>query len=163
MISVLSQNVRSVRNKLHTLRAHAGELQARDVLSLTETWLTPDVLDSELQHGWSGHVWFRRDRAGRGGGVACAVRSSLCPVRRADLEPDCELLAVQIGDRKKLIVATCYRPPDADDDIGKILNFVTRVQAAGRPLILVDDFNIPEIQWLPRRDTVLLRRSARAI
>ena len=34
-LTVLSQNVRSVRNKLHTLRAHAGELQSRDVFALT--------------------------------------------------------------------------------------------------------------------------------
>ena len=55
-VTALTQNVRSVRNKLHTLRSHAGELQRFDVVSLTETWLSPDVSDSELQHGWSNHV-----------------------------------------------------------------------------------------------------------
>ena len=85
-ITVLCQNARSVRNKLHTLRALAPDLSSHDVFSLTETWLTPDVMDSELQHGWPNHVWFRKDRDGHGGGVACAIRSSLCPIRRADLD-----------------------------------------------------------------------------
>ena len=161
--TVLSQNVRSIRNKLHTLRAHAGELQSRDVFALTESWLTPDVRDSELQHGWSDHCWFRRDRDGHGGGVACAVRSSLCPTRRADLEPDCELLAVQMGVRSPVIVAVCYRPPDADGDLAKIFEFVGIVRATGRPLILVGDFNLPEIRWPAKQDPVLLRRSARAV
>ena len=84
-------------------------------------------------------------------------------MRRADLEPGCELLAVQIGGRSPVIVAVCYRPPEASDDIDKIISFVERVRAAGRPLILVGDFNLPEIRWPERQDPVLLRRSARAI
>ena len=42
-------------------------------------------------------VWFRRDRNLNGGGVVIAVKAALSPVRRPDLEPDCESVVVQIG------------------------------------------------------------------
>ena len=73
-ISVISQNVRSLRNKLHTLRPHNTELEACNVIAMTETWLSSDIADSELQVALPGHLWFRRDRPTHGGGVACAVR-----------------------------------------------------------------------------------------
>ncbi|KAF0292153.1 hypothetical protein FJT64_001029 [Amphibalanus amphitrite] len=96
-LRVCCQNVCSLNNKFGTLRSHAIELATCDVIGLTETWLGPQVADSELQLGFSDYVWFRRDRDGRGGGVACAVRSNLSPVHRPDLQPDCEALVVQLG------------------------------------------------------------------
>ena len=53
-LSCLQQNVRSLKNKLETLRACAPVLQQHDVLAFTETWLKPFVEDSELSHGLSG-------------------------------------------------------------------------------------------------------------
>ena len=83
-VTVLSQNVRSVRNELHTLRALAPDLSSPDVFCLTETWLSADIAGTELQLGWDQHTWFRRDRRRltHGGGVACAVRTQLRSVRR---------------------------------------------------------------------------------
>ena len=84
-LRIFSQNVCSLNNKLGTLRSHAGELAGYDAICFTETWLSPRVADSELQLGLPDHTWFRRDRSGRGGGVACAVNSRLSPVHRPDL------------------------------------------------------------------------------
>ena len=61
-LSCLAQNVRSLKNKLSTLRAVSPVLQRHDVIAFTETWLKPFVKDSELSHGFNSHVWFRRDR-----------------------------------------------------------------------------------------------------
>ena len=47
------------------------------LLAITETWLDSSILDSELEAGLADHTWFRRDRGSLGGGVTCAVRSSL--------------------------------------------------------------------------------------
>ena len=87
-LTCMAQNVRSLNNKLGSLRALSSVLPSFDIIALTETWLKPHVSDSELQHGFDGHVWFRHDRAGEvtGGGVACALRASLLPTRRPELE-----------------------------------------------------------------------------
>ena len=124
-ITVFSQNVRSLKIKPCTLGACAGELRLYDAVAVTESWLTGAVADSELQLGFPDHCWFRRDRDGIGGGVTVAVRSSLAPMRRTDLETDCELLAVQIGDPSSGLL---YRPPDVNADIGKIMAFVEGVR-----------------------------------
>ena len=162
-ISVISQNVRSIRNKLHTLRTTAPDLSRHDVISLTVTWLTPDLADSELQHGLDHHTWFRRDRPTHGGGVACAVRTHLCPTRRADLETDCEVLVVQLGTTLTSFVVVCYRPPDRDRDVALLLDAISKVRSTGRPLIVTGDWNLPEITWSRGRDPVLSRRTQRAL
>ena len=64
------------------------ELEAYDVIAMTETWLSEAVTDSELQVGLPNHAWFRKDRPSHGGGVACAVRAHLNATRRMDLESD---------------------------------------------------------------------------
>ena len=48
-LRIFQQNVCSLKNKLGTLRTHAGELIGYDAICLTETWLGPHVADSELQ------------------------------------------------------------------------------------------------------------------
>ena len=45
-LQVYCQNVCSLKNKLGTLRSHAGELAGYDAVCLTETWLGPHVSDA---------------------------------------------------------------------------------------------------------------------
>ena len=156
--------MRSVRNKLHTLRALAPDLSSHDVCCLTETWLTADVADTELQLGWDQHTWFRRDRLTHGGGVACAVRTQLRPIRRQDLEPDAaEVLVVEVGGSRSVYVAVCYRPPDRDCDFSPIFECLAKPCTTGRPVIACGDFNLPEIEWPSDDFPVTPRRSARAV
>ena len=160
-LRVFHQNVCSVKNKLGTLRTHAGELTEYDAVCLTETWLGPHVTDSELQLGMSEFVWFRRDRDSRGGGVACAVKTSLSPVHRPDLEPNCEALVVQVGTTSPALLAVCYRPPNADRDVDRVADLLRRLHRTGRPFLNVGDFNLPEISW-ESGDAIVSRRSGRA-
>ena len=81
----------------------------------------------------------------------------------SDLEPDCELLAVQIGVTRPVIVAVCYRPPEADDCVRKIFDFVRRVRNSRCPLLIVGDFNLPEIAWSQQEVPVFVRRTQRAV
>ena len=157
------QNVCSLNNKLGTLRSHAPELASYEVIGLTESWLGPHVADSELQLGFSDYVWFRRDRDGRGGDVACAVRANLSPVHRPDLQPDCEALAVQLGTVRPVIVVVVYRPPDRDADVDKLVGFLRRLRDLNVPFAIIGDFNLPEIQWSAECELRLVRRTARAI
>ena len=87
------------------------------MVAISETWLNDTVADSELEIGFPEHTWFRRDRGSRGGGVACAVRSSLLPLRLPDpAGTECLLIRLR---SVSVVVAVCYRPPDDDTVLGQ--------------------------------------------
>ncbi|KAF0313057.1 HEAT repeat-containing protein 1 [Amphibalanus amphitrite] len=144
----LSQNVNSLKGKLGTLRTHAGELAEFDALCFVETKMAPSLpTDSELQLGLEGFTWFRRDRTANGGGVACAVKASLSPVHRPDLETDCESLVVQLGSGRAAYLAICYRPPSQNEATQKIADLLRGLHATGHPFLLTGDLNLPELTW----------------
>ena len=84
-----------------------------------------------------------------GGGVAFAVRSSLLPIRRSETEPvGSEVLVVELaGLRPVMTVVIAYRPPDNDASLDKIINVIDRLCVSGRPILLLGDFNLPDIVW----------------
>ena len=145
-LTVFLHNPRSLKNKLGSLRASAAELDRYDVIAWTETWLTDYVLNSELQVGLPQHTWFRRDRDGVGGGVACAVRSSLLPMLCSDQPDDAEMLLIRLG-AVSVTVAVCYRPPDNDASLDRMMASLERLPTGQRRLIVLGDFNLPEISW----------------
>ena len=164
-LTCFSQNVRSIKNKLGILRAISPVLERFDILALTETWLKPCVSDSELQHGLRSHMWFRRDREGQvGGGVACAVRASLHPLRRSEVERGEMLVVDLMGLRPAVTVVVGYRPPDDDAAVTSIASVLDSVCSPGRTVIMLGDYNLPEIVWRGL-DTPpeLSRRSDRAL
>ena len=161
-LKMYSHNVNSLKGKLGVLRAHAGDLCSYDALLFVETKMAPDQpLDSELQSPLPDFTWFRRDRTLHGGGVACAVRTSLSPVHRPDLETDCESLVVQLGTSRPVLLSVCYRPPDADRAMGEIVRLLRGLHTIGRPFVLAGDFNLPELTWTGG-EAVFQRRSRRA-
>ena len=136
-------NVRSLKKQLGDLRSHAPVLEAHDLLCFTETWLNETVLDSEIEWGFESHTWYRRDHTGLGGSVACAVRSSLLPVRLPD-PADTETILIRLR-RLALTVAVCYRPPDVDASLQKITASLSSFQQKTDRLLVFGDFNLPEI------------------
>ncbi|XP_043205365.1 HEAT repeat-containing protein 1-like [Amphibalanus amphitrite] len=147
-LRLYSQNVNSLKGKLGTLRTHAGELAEFDALCFVETKMAPSLpTDSELQLGLEGFTWFRRDRTANGGGVACAVKASLSPVHRPDLETDCESLVVQLGSGRAAYLAICYRPPSQNEATQKIADLLRGLHATGHPFLLTGDLNLPELTW----------------
>lgn len=144
-ITVYHSNARSLRKQLTHLCQCAPDLErCCDVIAITETWLTSKVADSELGKGFQSHKWFRRDRGSRGGGVAIAVRSSLQPRRLLLPYPDeTETLLIHL-DKVSITVAVAYRPPNDDASLHEIMRALASVTS---PLIVVGDFNVPEIFW----------------
>ena len=156
------QNARSLKPKLGDLRAATAELSRYHLIAITETWLDSSVQDTELEAGLADHTWFRRDRGSLGGGVACAVRSSLQPVRQPD-PAGSELLLIRLG-AISTTVAVCYRPPDDDTALVRLTAALDGLPGGDR-LILVGDINLPELRWQQEpggAQPVLVRRSARA-
>ena len=84
-------------------------------------------------------------------------------MHRPDLETDCESLVVQLGTTRSAFLAVCYRAPDADRETERIADLLRGLHRTGRPLLLVGDFNLPEIHWTGDGVAGLRRRTARAI
>jgi hypothetical protein len=87
-----------------------------DIICISETWLGPQIDDSEIHI--DGYTSYRRDRNRQGGGVAIYITNLLVTNRRRDLESDtAEMIWVEfLHNSKKIIVGVCYRPPGQSAD-----------------------------------------------
>ncbi len=119
-----------------------------DVIAISETWLKDSVREDALDlAGYQKPLM--KNRNARGGGVMLYVRDHIGSIHRTDLEDnDTEILWVELRlKNKKVLFATCYRPPGATalqvDNF--IDNFSSQVENAMNEnpdaLILVGDFN----------------------
>ena len=83
-------------------------------VGVTESWLTSDILDSEVTHDFPGFNILRCDRSGgrQGGGVALYLRDDLTgDILATFANSVCELLIVKIH-QLDTVVCVAYRPPD---------------------------------------------------
>ena len=65
-------------NKVDELHATVHIFDS-DIIGICESWLTPDILDSEIQ--LAGYDLFRKDRINaKGSGVLLYIKSSLKPL-----------------------------------------------------------------------------------
>ena len=159
-LKILTQNVRSVRNKLGDLRASAPELVNYDVVAWTETWLNSSVDSAELVSALPGHTWYRRDRPTHAGGVACAVRANIPSSRREDLEADgTEMLVVEMGTIPKSLFCVMYCPPGNGEILGNALDMLCNIVARypTMPVLCTGDFNTPDVKWSAYPDSTVLR------
>ena len=150
-IRCLYTNTRSVFNKIDELQALAVDV---DIVAVTETWLKPTILSSEILPS-SDFTIHRRDRAvridKRGGGVMLAVRNIIPSVRRTDIETSAEIVACELrpSDKKKLLFAVFYRPPGSDlaylKEFTKFLRLASKANFEN--IVIAGDFNLPNIDW----------------
>ena len=90
-----------------------------DILGLSETWLTSDILDSEILI--QGYSILRKDRNSgkQGGGIVVFVRDNLHISLRSDLSIDgIEAVWIELERPKwkPMVIGSIYRPPDEDAD-----------------------------------------------
>lgn len=123
----------------------------------SETWLKANILNSEVL--CDRYSIARRDRVVKtGGGVLIAVLNSL----NYDIIPtnidDIEFLSVSvIVGAAKLYITCSYIPPSSqfsvyESHLGAISQVSTLLRDEDRLLIL-GDFNLPHVSWLPLSDT----------
>ena len=108
-----------------------------------------------------GHKLFRRDRQGRkGGGVALYIKDCF-DVEELGVENDkVECLWVRIRGkacRGNILVGVHYRPPNQDKEMDKAFYEQLEEVARSPALILMGDFNFPDIYW-----NIIQRRGSRA-
>ena len=146
MINCLYFNARSLINKLDFFEAIVNVLNV-DVIGVTESWATPQILDSELS--LPGFHMFRNDRKSdnRGGGVLLYVHEKFKPVEFTPVTSFQDNVWCQIGD---LFIGVCYRSANyaivGDDNDDKLLQMIRNT--SNKNVILMGDFNYPEIDWL---------------
>ena len=141
-------NARSLAPRLNDI-CHLVDSERLDILCVSETWLTEDVLDAVLLV--PGYRLFRCDRPGgrRGGGVAILVSDDLRVSRlhdTSDGEPGVEALWLSVGGAgwAQVIVGAIYRPPGTLTVRlrGAIREQLEMALAAGKPVYALGDFNV---------------------
>ena len=125
------------------------------LVSVTETWLKPEVKDSELLVNFPGYSVLRRDRLNRKcGGVCVFVRDDISAECISSYDNEvCELLVLKIHSLDT-ILAVIYRPPDTRlSEFSPVLTELERVLAdLPSPIpnvVMMGDLNFPSnvMQW----------------
>nr|XP_054917733.1 uncharacterized protein LOC129380525 [Dermacentor andersoni] len=115
---IVNINARSVVNESTEFEAFIIEHRP-DILTITETWLSPDVSSSDIFP--PGYTVMRKDRSSRGGGVAILIRENIYVTPMPEMV-DAEALWCKImTDLSSLFLGTMYRPPDTFYDMLHVL------------------------------------------
>ena len=148
-------NVRGLRSKVEDV-IYTLVAEQMDILCLTETLLSSEVVDQEVQV--DGYCLVRQDRTGCGGGVAVYFRESL-PIHRVQFPVDSqdsvqrskiETVFVELqGQSINVLLGCVYRPPSAPVSSWACLSDTVEVaiatqtqQGADFQLVLTGDFNV---------------------
>lgn len=128
-------------NKSLDLQAYL-QSNSLDILAVTETFLSAEILDGEIVG--SGYTVHWRDRNWHGGGVMLIVHDSIPSTRRLDHETDCELLWVELTlNSTNLLVGVFYNPlGPASVPLTQLRNSLVNTPQSS-PTILLGDFNLP--------------------
>ena len=130
--------------------------EVSDIVCVSETWLRDDINNAEILH--LGYSIFKNDRKYRGGRVPLAIKSASFnkSVREVKHNCDIEVTVAELTTalNVKLLVASCYRPPNEDQTwLDKFNNFLGGVCSNNANIILAGDFNLPQISWNSQETT----------
>ena len=160
-LHIIQINARSLKtvdqnkNKLVQFKTLVA-LKSPHVVSICETWLNKSVKNKDILVRKEYKI-FRKDRdIARGGGVFLAISNKLKCKRRKDVESKSpfhnEIIAAEIkqDNGKRIGIVSIYKPPD-DLNFGfadNLEHILKSLWAKGLfELIVLGDFNFPEIQW----------------
>ena len=118
----------------------------------TESWLTPNHLDSEFSPKYLGFTPFRRDRESgtSGGGIFVLVKDTFIASEQKQLKTDCEIVWVKIEmtTTKPLYVAAYYKPKDGDSKSAiELKRSLELADSLKGNIWLLGDFNYPKLSW----------------
>ena len=147
MVTCLYTNAQGLYSKLPELR-HRQQTAPSDIIAITETWLSDDILDSEIEVNSMSLI--RRDRPTRGGGVAIYHRKSLkCEVVTAPhlSLTDALVCKLQLSGRDTCLLVVIYRPPNSsqenDEKLISLLKAATSMKYSH--YLIMGDFNLPSM------------------
>ncbi|KAK7907136.1 hypothetical protein WMY93_015748 [Mugilogobius chulae] len=164
--SVILCNVRSLKNKIEELRLLTGtcfEYRESCLLTVTETWLHPDVPSSLVE--LNGFALVRADRSYesgkvRGGGVCIYIKDEWCrqyKVKEITCNPDVEYLCVTLRpfylprEFGNIIICAVYVPPsgNAGRAAAQVVECVHKQlqHTPDAPVLILGDFNHLPSLW----------------
>lgn len=159
-ISLYYQNCRGTRTKLQSLYMNILS-SSYDIIILTETWLTPLILDNEFID--NRYLVFRcdRDRAltekQDGGGVLIAVKRELRPAciplpSPAPAVIEHVIVAIPASQHnKQYLFSAAYIPPKTSDNIYALHFNILRdvvIRNQVKNFYVVGDYNLPQVEWV---------------
>ena len=123
-----------------------------DIIIGTETWLKPDIQDSEVFPADSSYkmTMYRKDRQdGDHGGVLIATKPGLVVTPADELSADAEIIWIkaQIQGCRTLYIGSFYRPPNSNIDYLQSLDESLSKIDPSKNIWLAGDFNLPDIDW----------------
>ena len=133
--------------ELHTIIDSAKP----DIILGNESWLTPDIKNSEIFPESFDAV--RKDRASDAhGGVFIAFKRDLLCTETPELDTNCEIVwcKMNIIGCRTLYLGSFYRPPDKIDNdyLEEFNSSLFRIMSTGNAHVLVGgDFNCGDIEW----------------
>ncbi|CAH8546386.1 unnamed protein product [Dicrocoelium dendriticum] len=137
-------NAQSLLNKIPELRLRQRS-KSCDLVAITETWLRPDITDTEVE--LPGMSVVRRDRSSKGGGVALYYRSDLQCEPIEDVYSNVQdtlWCRLRLTGNDVCLVAVVYRPPSSTPEMDFNLASALRLVISRRysHILIAGDFNI---------------------
>ena len=141
-------NVNRLVNKLDLVKELVHK-HSFDILTLSKTWLTPNVMDDEVII--PGYSLVRKDRVSTvkscGGGVMIFIRDGIPFVVKSDLTKDnfeCLWVEVKRPKCRSLTLCCSYRPGDQniDDFILYLNDALNKIDADHSDFVLAGDLNV---------------------
>ncbi|XP_076045726.1 uncharacterized protein LOC143027968 [Oratosquilla oratoria] len=123
------------------------------IIALTETHLSVDVRDAEIQ--LENYTIYRTDRKNRShGGTIIYLRDDITPNAKLILsytDDQVQLQALHIQ-KLNMVVINCYRPPacsltNFENSISELEHLYKTLPTPTPDLVLCEDFNFPFIKW----------------
>ena len=151
-------NFQSIREKKPQFFSFVDSYKS-DIIVGTETWLTPDMYDSEYFPPELDFTVYRRDRT-KGGRVIIFVNSNLISEEKTEYKSACENLWVQLNltGSNSVLIGAYYKPHGLDqlsfEERNKSLTLVNQTNST---VWLLGDFNLPKVDWEHR--TVVIQPS----
>ena len=123
-------------------------------VGITETWLKNYIADAQLSV--PGYSIVRADRDSKiGGGCLLYVNAEIPITKQLTWSDRQTSLVTAFSEEHNLLLACVYRPPDAEDKsfglamtkLQEEINSVSEQNGAVPELILLGDFNLPNMNW----------------
>ena len=147
-LKVININCQSVKKKLPQFLAML-DAENPDIVVGTESFLKDDITNGEIFPNT--YQIFRKDRSNNTsrGGVFVAVKNSLVATEKTDHAMNSELawINIQIKGAKPLYIGALYRQPDNCTDSLIELQASLEKLPQGSHILLLGDFNLPDVIW----------------
>ena len=149
MLNCFYTNAQGLYSKLPELRLRQ-QANPADIIAVTETWLSSDILDSEILINSMSVT--RKDRPTRGGGVAIYHHQNLqCEVvTTSSLSlTDALVCKLQLSGRDICLLVVIYRPPSSNQENDENLIFLLKAATSMSysHYLIMGDFNLPSVQY----------------